>query len=62
MKSSEKKILGRLKLNQLSKNVLDQRSMNSLKGGSNCDPCPFMTGAGYVWDHYCPLKKDKVKN
>ncbi len=31
------KSLGKLKLNQLSKNELDQRKMNALKGGCGCE-------------------------
>lgn len=47
---SEKKTLEKIKLNKLSKNELDRRSMNSLKGGSSCKACPFLTGSGYYWD------------
>ena len=32
----KKKVLGTIKLNQLSKNELEKRQMNALKGGSGC--------------------------
>jgi natural product precursor len=32
----QKKVLGKLKLNQLSMAELDQRRMNTLRGGSSC--------------------------
>mgnify|MGYP003376744034 CR=1 FL=1 len=51
MKSKKKKVEG-LKLNQLSKSELNRRAMNSLKGGSNCKACPFLTGSGYYWDSH----------
>jgi natural product precursor len=44
------KKLEKIKLNRLSKDELDRRSMNSLKGGSNCKTCPFLSGPGYYWD------------
>ncbi len=46
----QKKTLKKIKLDKLGKEELDRRSMNSLKGGSNCKPCPFLAGAGYYWD------------
>lgn len=47
---SKKKTLEKIKLNKLSKNEVDRRAMNTLKGGSNCKACPFLTGSGYYWD------------
>ena len=46
------KTLGKMKLNQFSKNELDQRKLNALKGGcactygcSNCGNCPSSGGS-----------------
>ena len=44
--------LGKIKLNQLSKDELDQRKMNALKGGCECSPvcgC-FCNGGGMFPD------------
>ncbi|GHT10492.1 hypothetical protein FACS189426_10780 [Bacteroidia bacterium] len=38
--------IGNIKLNQFSKNELDQRKMNALKGGCSCED--FCTCACYV--------------
>ena len=49
--------LSKLKLNQFSKDELDQRRLNALKGGcactygcSNCDTCPSLEMLGIGFD------------
>jgi len=44
----KKKTLSKVKLNQLSKEELDRRSMNALKGGHSCSCRAFLREA--YWD------------
>jgi len=58
------KTLSKIKLNQFSKNELDQRKMNALKGGCGCtgygcvacgcgiNAQTTMTGDSYVHDYF----------
>mgnify|MGYP005914259961 CR=1 FL=1 len=40
------KKLSKIKLNQFSKDELDQRKLNALKGGCVCRPCTCSTQGG----------------
>lgn len=41
----KKNVLSKIKLNQLSKNELDKRAMNTVKGGVECSSkCPGWPG------------------
>lgn len=47
----KKKVLGRIKLTQLSKSELDKRAMNTIKGGSSCS-----CGGWRYWCNAVPTK------
>lgn len=47
MEKNKKQILGKLKLNKLSENSLDKRSMKVLKGGCTCGSTCSETSVSY---------------
>ena len=59
------KILSEIKLNQFSKNEMEQRQMNSLKGGSACvcNGCGcYDDGTGAAWEGGRDFQGDRDNN
>lgn len=51
-----KKVLSKIKLNQLNVREMEKRAMNNLKGGSSCS-CMGGGGASEYWCKAVPVSK-----